>query len=252
VAFRCAAILVLAIAASGCVSSQSKKCGDVICPAGHACASDHCVVQSVLIACVGLSEAESCILPQIGTGSCQSGLCVVGRCGDGTVNAIEACDKRDFGGKTCLDFGSSFPEGLKCTADCSLDKSGCVGYCGDGRRQLPEQCDGMDFAGKTCLTEGFYEGSVVCTKDCTLNTGSCAGKCGDGKRNSFNEQCDGDDLAGSSCLARGYHGQVTPLQCSSTCAIGEMSCTCGDDRCAKDTETCVQRDGIFSCVARQP
>jgi hypothetical protein len=245
-----AAILVLVMAASGCVTSQSTKCGDVICPVGHACANGHCVTQSVVRACQGLSEADSCELSQVGSGSCQSGLCVVGRCGDGKINAIEACDRKNLGGKTCLDFGSTYAEGLACTADCSFDKTGCTGYCGDGKRQPPEQCDGADFAGKTCITEGFYAGGLVCKTDCTINPGGCSEKCGDNVRNSFSEQCDGTDFGGSTCAKRGFFGIVSPLQCTAECGIDAMSCMCGDDRCARDTQRCVQRDGIFICEAR--
>jgi hypothetical protein len=250
VAFPRAAILALVMVVSGCVTSQSTKCGDVICPIGHTCASGHCVTQSVVRACQGLTDAASCDLPQVGTGSCQAGLCVVGQCGDGKINAIEACDRRNLGGKTCLDFGSQYAEGLRCTADCSFDKSGCAGYCGDGRRQPPEECDGTDFAGKTCITEGFYTGALVCQSDCTINRGSCAERCGDNIRNSFTEQCDGTDFSGSTCAKRGYFGTVSQLQCTAQCAIDSLSCMCGDDRCAQDTQRCVQLNGIFVCEAR--
>lgn len=251
-----ALVMVLSGSVAGCVASQSTKCGDMICPVGHTCASGHCVTQSVVRACQGLTDADSCDLPQVGAGTCQLGLCVVGRCGDGKINAIEACDRKNLGGKTCLDFGSQYAEGLACTADCSFDKAGCAGYCGDGKRQPPEQCDGTDFFGKTCITEGFYAGSPICTTDCTINLGGCSGKCGDNVRNSFSEQCDGTDFGegtefgGSTCPKRGYFGMVSPLKCTSACGIDSLSCMCGDDRCVQGTQQCVQRDGIFICEAR--
>lgn len=249
VALRRVAIIPIVLAAAGCVSSDARLCGDVICPTGRSCARGVCVDDSVVSACARLTEGDACTVPEIGTGTCQSRLCIVGACGDGVINAIDACDGDNLAGRTCRDFGSVYSEGLKCKADCSFDKSGCSGYCGDGVRQAAEECDGNDFGGKTCLTEGFYAGGAVCTSDCKLNLGGCNGRCGDGSRNSFNEQCDGQDFGDSSCETRGFLGDVVPLQCSDVCALDVVSCTCGGERCARDTQRCVLADGIYTCVA---
>jgi hypothetical protein len=241
------AIILAALAASGCVSSEAKSCGDVICPIGRVCARGNCVDQSIVTACARLVDGDSCAVPEVGAGTCQSGMCMVGNCGDGVINAVDACDGEDLGGKTCLDFGSSYSEGLKCAADCSFDKSGCEGYCGDGVRQSSEECDGEDLSGKSCLSEGYYAGDLVCTSDCKLNPGGCSGKCGDGRRNSFNEQCDAEDFGGSSCEKRGFLGDVVALTCTSACALDVVSCTCGGARCERKTQRCVLSDGIYTC-----
>jgi hypothetical protein len=252
VAFRLAAIILLIIAGSGsggCLRSDATRCGDITCPIGRACAAGRCVDSSIMTACARHRDGETCALAAIGSGSCQTGMCIVGACGDGVINAIDACDGKELGGKTCLDFGSMYPEGLKCAADCSYDTSGCKGYCGDGLRQSNEQCDSKAFGGKTCITEGFYTGNLVCTSSCTINTGGCNGKCGDGIRNSFTEQCDGKDFGGSTCEARGFHGTVQELTCSAECSLDPVSCTCGDVMCKRDTQKCVMTDGIATCEA---
>jgi len=236
------------LAAAGCVSSQASLCGDLVCPEGRACARGQCVDQAIVTACGRLQEGDACTLPEIGTGTCQAGLCLIGTCGDGVINAIDACDGADFGGKTCLDFGSSDAAGLKCTADCSLDPSGCTAFCGDGTKNSSEQCDGKDFGGKTCISQGFYGGSLACTNTCEINTGSCIGMCGDGVKNGL-EQCDGTDFGGTSCETRGFHGTVSPLLCDAACGLDASSCTCGGALCVRNTQKCALVDGIPTCEA---
>lgn len=248
-ALRAAAIILAAIATAGCVTSEASTCGDLICPTGRVCARGACVDQSVVTACSRLIEGDSCSVVDVGSGTCQGGMCLVGRCGDGEINAIDACDGEDLGGKTCRDFGSERSEGLKCAADCSFDKSGCVGYCGDGVVQPSEECDGAELGDKSCISEGFYAGDLVCTSDCTLNRGGCSKRCGDGERNSFNEQCDGQDFGGSSCARRGFLGDVVELKCTEVCALDVVSCTCGGERCARNTQRCALSDGIYTCEA---
>lgn len=246
VALRAVAII-LALAAAACVSSEARPCGDVICPAGRVCARGNCVDQSIAAACTRLVDGDACTVSEIGAGKCLDGMCLVGACGDGVINAVDACDGEELGGKTCLDFGSSYPEGLKCAADCSFDKSGCEGYCGDGLVQSSEECDAKELGGKSCISEGFYAGDVVCTSDCKLNLGGCSGRCGDGARNSFNEQCDAQDFGASTCAKRGFLGDVVALTCTDVCSLDPVSCTCGGARCARNTQTCVLSDGIYTC-----
>lgn len=245
-------VIVMVVAMAGCVRSGAKRCGEITCPTGRACAAGRCVDPSIVTACAKLRESDACTLPEIGVGTCQAGICIVGSCGDGAINAIDECDGKQLGGKTCLDFGSVYPEGLKCAADCSFDKSSCNGFCGDGIRQSNEECDGELFNKKTCITQGFYAGKLHCTADCKVNLGDCAGRCGDGKRNAFSEQCDGDDLGDATentCAARGFHGAaVQPLHCTPVCALDAASCACGGMMCKRNTQQCVLQDGIPTCV----
>jgi hypothetical protein len=237
----------LALALAGCVRSEATTCGDKVCPATLACARGQCVDKAVVTACGKAADGAGCTVSDIGAGTCQAGLCIIGRCGDGKVDLFEACDGKELGGKTCLDFGSTDKAGLACAADCSFDTSKCTAFCGDGKKASSEQCDGKDFGKQTCITEGYYGGTLACTQDCMLNTAGCTGKCGDGVRNGFNEECDGADFGGMTCAKLGYLGAVTPLMCTATCSFDPASCACGIDLCTKTTQTCVDVNGTPTC-----
>lgn len=243
-----------------CVRSQAVPCGDLVCPEDSVCAKGNCVSGSLATACSGKAEGASCTLSELGTGTCQAGLCITGLCGDGTVNGIEACDGRDLGGKTCVDFGSTDAAGLACTSDCSFDKSGCKGYCGDGHKGTEEQCDGTDFGGKTCTdfsppgtTNKFYRGGApTCTIDCKVNVSGCTGGwCGDGHKQ-FGEDCDGSDFGQppATCMTLGHPGAATPPACDPmTCTFTEDTCSCGlNGICPAATPTCVNNGGTYSCT----
>nr|HEX4316646.1 hypothetical protein [Kofleriaceae bacterium] len=227
------------------MKSNSQTCGDLVCPGTLACVDDHCVDRTLLAACDGRMEGETCQTAQSGSGLCQDDVCIVGRCGDGTINGEEACDGLDLGGKTCLDFGGSSPGGLSCTSECAFDPSGCSEFCGNGHQDGTEQCDGSDFDQKSCVDYGFYGGQLACTSTCTVNLGGCAGKCGDGQIQQL-EECDGTNLNGQTCATLGYNGDVVALSCTNTCSFAASSCTCGGALCAKN-QTCVTNGGISSC-----
>jgi hypothetical protein len=244
-----------------CVKSQATECGDLLCPEGSVCSNGTlCVSSSLATACSGLADGAVCSLSELGNGTCQHGLCITGRCGDGKVNGIEACDGTDLGGRTCLDFGSTVAAGLACTADCSFDKSGCKGICGDGIRATDEQCDGTDFGGKTCTdfsppgtTIKFYAGGApTCTIDCMVNVSSCTGGwCGDGIKQA-GEDCDGTDFGTpppATCASLGHPGPTTPPTCDvATCKLAAVPCSCGlNGVCPAATPTCVNTAGTFSC-----
>jgi hypothetical protein len=258
--------IVLVLLLGACVKSQAVACGDLLCPEGSVCAKGNlCVSGSLATACNGRAEGATCTLSELGTGTCQNGLCITGRCGVQIVNGIEACDGADLGGKTCLDFGSNTAAGLTCTADCSLDTSGCNGICGDGHKGAGEDCDGNDFGGKTCTdfapggTANKYYASdmLACTNQCKFNSSGCAtaGWCGDGHKQSV-EECDGSDLgqpAGQpppSCTDLGHPGAATPRVCdSTTCKFAETNCWCGlNGICPPQTPKCAFDGMTYSCT----
>ena len=228
-----------------CVKSSATACGDYVCPVGLSCAQDRCVDPAVLTSCSGHAEGEACDLGAGGIGTCQGGLCIVGRCGDGIINGVEECDSSNVGSATCLDFGAPQAAGLSCGSDCALDPAGCTAYCGNGHVDGTEQCDGSDFAQKSCVDYGFYGGTLSCTTTCAANLGQCAGKCGDGVIEQL-EPCDGTNLAGKTCASLGYKGTVRPLTCTAACAFDASSCTCGGVLCPT-TQQCVVTGGISSC-----
>lgn len=234
---------------AACVTSDATTCGDIVCPIGRACARPgHCVDNAVVQNCNGLAEGATCSVPEVGQGTCRDGLCLIGQCGDGVINAIDACDGADLGGMTCTDFNSTDPAGLACTAECELDTSGCTAICGDGHRDPDEDCDGDDLGGAGCVDFNYYQGTLVCNVDCTFNAGDCSGSCLDGVKNGL-EPCDGTDFGGATCASLGYLGQTAPLSCTTQCSIFPGSCACGLTTCAPTTQQCVVNRGVPTCQA---
>jgi hypothetical protein len=254
-------IFVLLLLFGTCLKSQATQCGDLLCPEGAICTkSGSCVSGSLATACSGRAEGTDCTLSELGDGHCQGGLCIIGSCGDGIVNGIEACDGKDLGGKTCVDFGSTDAAGLACAADCTFDKSRCNSICGDGHKGTEEECDGNDFGGKTCAdfsppgtTHKFYRGGApTCTDQCKVNIATCTGGwCGDGVKQ-FGEDCDGSDLGTPlpTCMTLGHPGPTTALVCDPmTCTFTEDSCSCGiNGVCPVGMSNCVNNGGTLSCA----
>ena len=151
-------------------------------------------------------------------------------CGDGALDAHEACDGADLGGATCESLG--FDGGtLGCSPSCDrLELTGCTTVCGDGLRGGFETCDGGDLGGTTCEGLGFDSGELACTASCrSFNQSDCESVCGDGVRRGA-EICDGSDLVGRTCQNLGFAGGS--LACAAACdAVDTSACTtvCGDD-----------------------
>jgi alpha-tubulin suppressor-like RCC1 family protein len=131
-----------------------------------------------------------------------------GGCGNGRIEAPEACDGPNLGGTQCTDLGY-FGGTLACTAQCAFDTSGCtmLENCGNGVLDADEECDdGAD--GDPC--DG-------CLDNCRQHENTC----GDGYL-CGQEQCDappnGDPCDG----------------CTDNCTI--YTSTCGDNIvCAPET-----------------
>ncbi len=173
----------------------------------------------------------------------------------GTVPGVqpgEECDADDLGGATCASQGFSGGT-LACTADCTLDTSGCLpDVCGDGVAGPTEQCDGTDLHGQTCASRGFAGGGTLsCRDDCTLDTSACVDHlCGDGVVEPM-EQCDPPDFAGQTCLALGFPGGGE-LGCHADCTLDTSACVghlCGNG-VVEPTEACDPPDfGGQMCAA---
>ena len=124
--------------------------------------------------------------PMTSSGEAASGGPATGVCGDGVVNAGEACDDGNtVGGDGCS---------AECTVEigwrCDPPGTPCINFpnCGDGIVDDGEACD------DGLRNDGHYGG---CNTDCTL-----APHCGDGVIQTDHEQCDpGMNVAGNGCTA---------------------------------------------------
>lgn len=155
-------------------------------------------------------------------------------CGNGRLDAGEACDGIEVGGASCQDLG--FASGtLGCNASCTaFDMALCTGTvltCGNGQRDGAELCDASDLGGESCESQGFASGVLACKSSClAFDTRACqtASQCGNGLVDS-NEDCDGNDLNGQDCTSLGYDGGV--LGCIN-CALVTTGCAnlaCNDN-----------------------
>lgn len=149
---------------------------------------------------------------------------LVGSCGDGKIQANEACDNAYAG------------EGIG--GYCSNDCLSIVGSCGDGMKQDHEKCDNAEF--------GDGIGPFYCSSDCKDVIGSC----GDGVKQD-NENCDDGEN-------NGRYGFCTPLcdglgrRCGDGVKdIGYEACDDGNnddnDYCSPDCQTELGRcgDGVI-------
>jgi hypothetical protein len=191
-------------------------------------------------ACDGMDlGAESCVTLGFDAGElvCTSACafddsgCEVsmGACGDGVIDAGEACDGSDLDGASCTSLGFAVGT-LACTSACLYDTSDCSGgavNCGDGQLSAGEECDASDLGEQTCETLGFASGTLTCSADCELDTSGCS-DCGDGVQGAT-EACDGADLDLETCQSLGFDGGT--LSCADDCTFDDSACTflsCGD------------------------
>lgn len=164
-------------------------------------------------------------------------------CGDGVRGSGEQCDGSDFGTTSCETL--QLPSGaLFCSADCTIDFSGCRGACGNGRREGTEQCDGGDLAGETCQTIGLGGGQLSCATTCQFNTNGCGLDCmagGSGCCAAGTKPCNGicvpdavvccgpgTDVCNGGCIPNGALCCAPGTQqCGTGCIPGGADC-CGD------------------------
>lgn len=152
-----------------------------------------------------------------------------GECGDGILQAGEACDGAIPNGVTCETEG--FVGGsLSCTPLCGLDTQGCFS-CGDNVKNGTDVCDGTDLAGEDCTTQvtGSPGGALACKPNCTgYDTSMCQppATCNNGMQDP-NEDCEGANLYGEDCVSQNFDGGT--LACNANCTFDTSGCfTCGD------------------------
>jgi cysteine-rich repeat protein len=125
--------------------------------------------------------------------------CTVAACGNGLMEAGEACDDgnalaADGCGVTCM---------VEAGYACAGTPSSCDPVCGDAMIVGAETCDGANLGGFTCATVGFpMGGTLLCSPTCRLDSTSCAsGPCGNGTVDPTEECDDANHLALDGCDA---------------------------------------------------
>ncbi len=177
-------------------------------------------------------------------------------CGNGVLEADEACDGTDFGGHTCLDEGADGGN-LRCTEDCRLETCDCTWEdfesecppegppeCGNGVMEAGEECDGSDVPVWKDIDgcEGVLgfeaRGHLSCFDDCTLDVSTCRW-CGDGLLDRDDESCEGEDLGGMTCSDVLNEPATGTLACTDGCSFDTKGCepTCGNG-VLDDDEVC--------------
>ncbi len=161
---------------------------------------------------------------------CLAHQCVPKTCGNGTLDAGEACDTSDLGNKQCSDLTGYSGGTLKCAINCRYDTSECTAAlgartctedsdCGAGStcesgvcKVIVLECDPMDLVNKGCP-----DNKVCADRKCVDPS------CGDGIKNTSSEECDKNDFGENTCQTEGFASGF--LKCSSTCKIDNTNCS---------------------------
>jgi len=143
--------------AGGCANQSA--CGNGAIDPGEVCDGDDLAGKTCALV-IGpgsmgtLACTTGCMLDPSGCGAPST-------CGNGTVDAGEACDGADVGGATCAGaIGPGSTGTVTCSSECALDASGCSAptSCGDGHLDAGEECDD----GNTTNGDGCDACTVVC------------------------------------------------------------------------------------------
>ncbi len=258
---------------SNCSDAEDNVCGDGDADplaeecdgsdlAGRDCSYWNC--EGGDLGCFGAGTTDECTFNVDGTCS----TCFGQRCQDGVKQVEEECDKDDFGGQECDDFGDpgTYTGGdLDCTTDCLVDVTGCTGpnppQCNDGVvNQDNEICDKLDLQGWTCEDLGYESGTLGCNQRCDDwdRTRCSLGTCGDGHIDE-DEDCDcGEDgvcttaeLGESNCYRQGFTAGGS-LGCKADCSYDTSECIedsaafCGDGERNQPSEQCDGNDFLVS------
>lgn len=195
------------------------------------------------------------------------------KCGNGTIDGNEACDKKAFylDISTCAEYSNAYASGnLSCNSDCTVNTSACKtkaeNNCGNGKLDDDEWCDGGNWLMESdeCSDYGDYAGGkVTCSATCEIVTAACAkkdgAKCGDGSVNVDGEDCDQNSFYADITDCKDYDSNLYTagkLGCTNACQYDFSSCTkattskCGNGK-LDDDEWCDGENffaGIEQCA----
>jgi len=139
--------LLVAYVPMGCDRAISSACSwGEPCSPGQVCheASQSCVDEEVVIACLDLEQYDPCSFDGSGPNNvCIDGFCVGTLCGNGVLDTGETCDDGNLNSRD------------GCSAECQVERCDCDGVCdtdlGEDSANCPSDC------GRTCelvITDG--------------------------------------------------------------------------------------------------
>lgn len=177
------------------------------------------------------------------TSSCEfdiSGCGMPAVCGNGIVEAGEACDGANFNGATCASIVGAGSTGTLICSSCKTiltEHCSAPSTCGNGKADADEKCDGADLKGMTCesVVGLGSKGTLRCASNCgNFDISGCTAPstCGDGVVQA-NEVCDGERLNDKTCATEVGNGSTGRLKCNLTCTGFDVSdctasTTCGN------------------------
>ena len=173
--------------------------------------------------------------------------CILASCGDGFIQVgVEECDDGNTQSEQCL-YGET--QCMVCAADCT-EQSGGTSFCGDNEVNGAEGCDDGNTVTEAC--EYSLQSCTICAANCTEQPGDTS-FCGDGIRDEEHESCDdGTDNGNDACP----YGEVSCEVCNGACQITNgQPRVCGDGIRDEGHESCddgnaIDNDGCSAdCVS---
>lgn len=157
------------------------------------------------------------------------------QCGNGVLDAGEACDGEFFAAGVSCEGCSGTPS---CNPDCSVNLSPCYNNscdAGEDCTTCPQDCIGGTFSGAVCgngvCEAGNGEDCVSCPADCAgVQGGKPSGRfcCGDGDGNNP-VGCDDSRCGGADVCTNDTAADINYCCGDGVCDEGETSCSCSLD-----------------------
>ncbi len=157
-------------------------------------------------------------------------------CGNGYIEAGEACDSNRLNDQTCASIlGEGATGVLRCNNSCTgFETKGCTipqTKCGNGiLEDATEVCDGAALNGKTCadIVGPGSKGTLLCGDNCkyyNLSGCSAPSTCGNGTIDN-GEVCEPGNVNGKTCADIVGSGSQGTLKCGSSCySFDTSSCS---------------------------
>jgi cysteine-rich repeat protein len=132
-------------------------------------------------------------------------------CGDGKLEAGEACDDGNTVDEASCPYGDATCNACNSTCTAVLNLTGP--YCGDGVQEAGEACDDGNTVNETSCPYGDATCSA-CNATCSAPLQLTGGYCGDGTRQAGEVCDDGNNVTQTSCPV----GQATCMACNASCS----------------------------------